>query len=541
MDNCIFCHDSGKCHFCNGTGKSGSFNCTHCNGTGMCSHCHGGGSKRNQQDFGSKGRGVSPGKKGFGSGGSFGPGGGFGSEGGFGQQENAFDKAKRIVGEAITLIQSQNPMDRIRGMEMVNSHEAIHSAKTAYDTVKQVFYHETNESAKVQEIKYLVKYMDRKNDPHKMEILQKAIMDPSPKVAFPASQHLIKDREGAEIARRRIREIYNEHDFTAIKVAVMQTVRLAPKNAEPLMDIVVECVSSDKWFVRRSAKKTVKAFMAEGVNVVGHMMKMIETGTVDQKVGACQGLGNLKKDAAGSVDSLTKALNDESTAVRSKAAWALWKMGKNAAGAEDALREALDDESPAVNKYALKALKKMRKLSKAEKKEIKVLEKHEKELKKFAKQQGFKPIKPPKTEDEEDQQPAYKNKFFLSHSTKDFPWVQKLANVIESWPNCKAWYCERDIYHGQDWMESIYDGIEACNWYILVWSENAANSKWTIEEIREAKMRNIESENTMPKISLMNIGHPEMPRLLTRYQGSMVKSDADLQEFVTRLKGQVEF
>jgi len=178
------------------------------------------------------------------------------------------------------------------------------------------------------------------------------------------------------------------------------------------------------------------------------------------------------------------------------------------------------------------------------------IEAHEKEIKQVQKQFGMKDKREPKIREppegapnqpEQDNEPEIHSRFFMSHSTKDFTLVKKMSDIIETWPGCKAWYCERDIFHGQDWMEAIYDGIEMCNWYILFWSPNAEASKWTIEEIREAKLRNIESENTNPKVSIVNMGMPGMPRLLTRSQGSKVVDDVGFDEFMKRLKDQIAF
>ncbi len=171
-------------------------------------------------------------------------------------------------------------------------------------------------------------------------------------------------------------------------------------------------------------------------------------------------------DAAASASSLGVLLSDPSPAVRAKAAWALYKLEKKAAPAEKALKDALNDDSSAVQKYCLKSLSKLKKLSKEQKDEIKMLGNLEKEMKQWRKK--FISIFPESKEKEDNgtnniSDEPVKNLFFLSHALPDFPWVQKCMKVIESWPGCRVWTCERDIPVGGDWLESIYEGLEWCS------------------------------------------------------------------------------
>jgi hypothetical protein len=178
----------------------------------------------------------------------------------------------------------------------------------------------------------------------------------------------------------------------------------------------------------------------------------------------------------------------------------------------------------------------MKKLTKEEKREIKEMEEQEKSIRKLRKKFGYPESKEPK-EGETIEEREYKNLFFMSHALPDFPWVQKAMQVIESWPDCKCWTCERDIRHGMDWLEAIYEGIEECTWYLLFWSENAKKSKWTNEEIREVKVRNV--TRGKPNITLINLGMHEWPKLLSRYQGGVVTNEEDLRKFLQNLKSQV--
>ncbi|HME51369.1 MAG TPA: TIR domain-containing protein [Candidatus Lokiarchaeia archaeon] len=422
---------------------------------------------------------------------------------------------------------------------MINSPEAIHSRKQAYSVALQIYPDEVDDQVRAGLINLILAF--GKGDPKAFDYFQHAAYDASPNVVFIGSMGLLSYPQGVEEGLQRLRYAFDSGSTMLQRMIIGEIGKLGQK-AEGVIDLVTRNLGSTSWFMRRTTKKAVKNLMKADVNVVKHLVDQLEIGSNEDKVAACAGLGELDKEAKGSVGALGEALKDPSVSVREKAAWALLQMEKNAAPAEAQLQAALKDESPAVSKYALKTLNKFSKLSKDQKEQIKELEEHEKEIKQIQRVWGLKDKEEPKeSEEETSAEPEYKNKFFMSHSTKDFAWVQKVSKVIESWPGCKAWMCERDIYQGQNWMEAIYDGIEECNWYILFWSQNAQSSKWTMEEIEEAKLRNVESDDTNPKVSIVNLGMSEMPRLLALHQGSKVTKDEDIAEFCNRLKTQVEF
>ncbi len=581
MNKCIFCHDTGKCKNCNGTGKFGStLKCSQCGGTGKCSHCRGSSSgsssgfgARPSSSFGtskttthssfggssfgqtktashSHAGGSSFGGSSFGqSKGSFG-----GSSGGFGThqhssinqepREDPFEKARQVVAKGIDLLKSGNPANELTGIEMINSPDGWHSRKLAYGTALEVYERGSDDEVMYQLMNLI--YAFGKGDPKAYEHFRHAANTPKPEMAYLGSLGLISLPQGVEEGLQRLRYAFDAGNAWLQRRAIGEIGKMG-QQAEPVLDLVTRNLGSRSWLMRRTTKKAVKGLKKADVNVVGFLVNKLMTGSTEEKISACTGLGTLGSDAKDSVDALSIALKDTAIGVREKAAWALWQMEKNAAPAESALQSALQDESPAVSMYALKALSKFSKITKEQKDLLKDLEEHEKEIKQVQKTWGMKDKEEPKEEKEDESAPPkapeqeYKNRFFMSHSTKDFVWVQKVAKVIESWPGCKAWLCERDIFHGQDWMEAIYDGIEECNWYVLFWSQNAENSKWTMEEIREAKLRNVESNDTFPKVTIVNLGMSEMPRLLTRHQGSKVTKDEDIPEFTERLKSQVEF
>ncbi len=447
------------------------------------------------------------------------------------------EKAKQIMGKAIEMLHSSNPYDRQQAIKMIESHEAFFARNMAYGPALQLYHKETDLEVKAGLLKIIASYCKGK-DRKALDIFVSELDNSDLNIRWAAFSGLKEYKENAAIVLSKVIKMAEDPLTSSwTKRQIMGLLGAMGKKAEPAISIITKELASKSWLMRRATRGAVKKLNKSGLNVVGYLINQLETGTVEEKIAACTGLGSLGKEAKGSVSALAAALKHEDPELRVKAAWALWKMEKNAAPAENTLRESLNDESSAVSKYALKALGKMKKLSKEEKNEIKEMEAQEKQIKKVKKQFGYPELKEPK-EGEEHEELLYKNLFFMSHALPDFPWVQKAMQVIESWPDCKCWTCERDIRHGMDWLEAIYEGIEECTWYILFWSENSKKSKWTNEEIREVKVRHV--NRGKPNITLVNLGMHEWPKLLSRYQGSVVKNDEDLQQFLTNLKSQVD-
>jgi hypothetical protein len=50
---------------------------------------------------------------------------------------------------------------------------------------------------------------------------------------------------------------------------------------------------------------------------------------------------------------------------------------------------------------------------------------------------------------------------FLSHSTKDKPFVRDLADALEAGGEIKVWLDEREIDYGQNIVRRIQEGLDA--------------------------------------------------------------------------------
>jgi hypothetical protein len=68
-------------------------------------------------------------------------------------------------------------------------------------------------------------------------------------------------------------------------------------------------------------------------------------------------------------------------------------------------------------------------------------------------------------------------KIFLSHSTKDKGFVEKLAAAITA-SGFEPWLCEVDIEKNENFVAEINEGLTQSDLALLMWSPDAANSRW---------------------------------------------------------------
>ena len=102
-------------------------------------------------------------------------------------------------------------------------------------------------------------------------------------------------------------------------------------------------------------------------------------------------------------------------------------------------------------------------------------------------------------------------KVFLSHSTKDADFVKQLAAAIIG-ARSEAWLCEVDVEKHENFVAKIEEGLKWCDVALLVWSPDAAASKWTEEEWTSVLARQVAEQKTRLGIVMLR-DHP-LPELL---------------------------
>jgi hypothetical protein len=79
---------------------------------------------------------------------------------------------------------------------------------------------------------------------------------------------------------------------------------------------------------------------------------------------------------------------------------------------------------------------------------------------------------------------------FVSHSGKDRQFVEKL--VADLWAvGVKAWYSKWEIKPGDSIPGKIDEGIEECEFFLIVLSRNSINAPWVQTELQAATVRKL--------------------------------------------------
>jgi tetratricopeptide (TPR) repeat protein len=100
---------------------------------------------------------------------------------------------------------------------------------------------------------------------------------------------------------------------------------------------------------------------------------------------------------------------------------------------------------------------------------------------------------------------------FLSHSTKDADFVEKLAIALGD-AGFTPWRCEVDIDKGENFVAKINEGLAQSDLALLVWSPDAAKSAWTEQEWTTLLAQQVEEHKIRLAVILLR-EHPR-PALL---------------------------
>jgi hypothetical protein len=97
---------------------------------------------------------------------------------------------------------------------------------------------------------------------------------------------------------------------------------------------------------------------------------------------------------------------------------------------------------------------------------------------------------------------------FISHSTRDKPFVRKLAaDLVAS--GVKVWLDEQQILVGDSIPEKIAQGLAESDFFLLVVSANSVNSAWVQKELSSALVHEIERRKvTVLPIKLDGVDMP---------------------------------
>jgi hypothetical protein len=100
---------------------------------------------------------------------------------------------------------------------------------------------------------------------------------------------------------------------------------------------------------------------------------------------------------------------------------------------------------------------------------------------------------------------------FLSHSSKDKPFVRQLAADLTK-ENILVWLDEQQINVGDSINDKISQGLAESDYFVITMSENAINSEWVKRELNSALIKEIESRKV--KILPIKLSDCEFPPLI---------------------------
>lgn len=126
-------------------------------------------------------------------------------------------------------------------------------------------------------------------------------------------------------------------------------------------------------------------------------------------------------------------------------------------------------------------------------------------------------------------------KVFLSHSTKDKEFVERLASALQG-AGFEPWLCEVDIEKGENFVAKIEEGLVQSDIALVVWSPDSAASVWTEQEWTSVLARQVAEQRIRLGIVLLR-DHP-LPELLrtANYIDARSDQEAGLRKSVEWLK-----
>lgn len=83
---------------------------------------------------------------------------------------------------------------------------------------------------------------------------------------------------------------------------------------------------------------------------------------------------------------------------------------------------------------------------------------------------------------------------FLSHSSKDKPFVSRLATDLKS-KGVPVWFDQWELKVGDSLSQRIERGISQSGWLAVVVSKNSSNSDWVQKELRAAQARELRDKS----------------------------------------------
>lgn len=125
---------------------------------------------------------------------------------------------------------------------------------------------------------------------------------------------------------------------------------------------------------------------------------------------------------------------------------------------------------------------------------------------------------------------------FLSHSSKDKPFIRQLATDLKK-NGVGVWLDEQNIAVGDSIVERVGQGLAESDYFVLAMSNNSMNSPWVKKELNQALVSEIEQRDV--KILPVKISECEIPVLIKdkKYADFSSQYQAGLNDLLSSIKG----
>jgi len=126
---------------------------------------------------------------------------------------------------------------------------------------------------------------------------------------------------------------------------------------------------------------------------------------------------------------------------------------------------------------------------------------------------------------------------FISYNKKDKEAAREIALFLEA-ENINVWFDEWEISAGDSIIEQINAGLLGCTHFLIIWSSNAAISKWVRRELQSTLAQAI--KDGTPRVIPIVMDETPLPELISdiryiRYKGG---TEEDRSSIVNTVSGQ---
>lgn len=133
------------------------------------------------------------------------------------------------------------------------------------------------------------------------------------------------------------------------------------------------------------------------------------------------------------------------------------------------------------------------------------------------------------------QKPKSQKVVFLSHSSKDKPFIRQLAADLAN-VNILVWLDEQQIKVGDSINDKISQGLAESDYFVIAMSDNSTKSEWVKRELNSALIQEIESKKV--KILPIKLSDCDFPPLIKdkKYADFTKSYKSGLNELIKAMK-----